>query len=96
VKITLEGRNEHAPFNTNEFEVFTVSTSRGVFHFKMDSYNYISKNCYDQDLPQQDRKWVLTGSTQQTIIFDTNDCISHEDMRHLFKVKDGKDEATRD
>jgi hypothetical protein len=21
-------------------------------------------------------------------IFDTNDCISHEDMRHLFKVKE--------
>ena len=28
--------------------------------------------------------------------FNTNDCISYEDMRLLFKVKEGKDEATRD
>ena len=28
--------------------------------------------------------------------FNTNDCISYEDMRHLFKVKEVKDEATGD
>lgn len=28
--------------------------------------------------------------------FDTKDCISHEDMRHLFKAKGKKDETTGD
>ena len=28
--------------------------------------------------------------------FDTNDCISHEDMRHLFKVKEIKSETSGD
>lgn len=28
--------------------------------------------------------------------FDTRDCISYEDMRHLFKVKEKKDETTGD
>jgi hypothetical protein len=28
--------------------------------------------------------------------FNTNDCISHEDMRHLFKVKEKEDETTGD
>ena len=28
--------------------------------------------------------------------FNTNDCISYEDMRHLFKVKEIKDEAPGD
>ena len=28
--------------------------------------------------------------------FDTKDCISHEDMRHLFKGKENKDETTGD
>jgi hypothetical protein len=28
--------------------------------------------------------------------FDTNDCISYEDMRNLFKVKEIKDETTGD
>lgn len=28
--------------------------------------------------------------------FDTNDCISYEDVKHLFKVKEGKDETAGD
>ena len=40
----------------------------------------------------EDFDLLLTGLAT----FNTNDCISYEDMRHLFKVKEVKDEATGD
>jgi hypothetical protein len=40
---------------------------------------------YSQELGLYDIDLLTTCGT-----FDTNDCISHEDMRHLFKVKENK------
>lgn len=40
----------------------------------------------------EDYDLLLTGLGT----FVSNDCISHEDLRHLFKVKENKDEAAGD